>query len=115
MATMDYTIQTDDNPRGRWPTLLLVMNWGVFAFVAVSALSWLAVILMVIPYPELMAKAGETADIAFENSAYFCVLSLLSGAALALLMRRHAWQWFGQIGFVLTAVALLVRVAMPYI
>src|SRR5699024_6603440 len=114
MATMEQSIQIQDNPRGRWATALLVVNWGVFAVVAVSALSWLAVILMVIPYPKLMAQAGETATIAFVNSAVFGALTLSSGIALLLLMRRHAWQWYGQMGLVLAVMGLLARVAVPY-
>lgn len=113
MVTMEQSIQIQDNPRGRWATALLVVNLGIFAFVAVSAVSWFAVILMVIPYPELMAQAGETSTIAFVNSALFGTLSLLSGIPLLLMLRRHAWQWYGQIGLVLTIVALIARVAVP--
>lgn len=112
---MDDSIRVHHTPRGPWTTALVVLNWGIFAYVAVSALSWLAVCMMVIPYPELMAQVGEEFTYVFSQTAIYTGLSLIAGTALWLLSRRKRFQWHGQGVLAVTVViALGMRLWMMF-
>lgn len=107
MTTMDNSIDVQHTARPPLVIALLIVNWGVFAFATVSCLSWWAVTFMVIPYPELMAQAGEAYSVAFSNTAVFTALAAVAGGALWLLSRRHAGQWYGQAVLLLAVIATL--------
>lgn len=88
---------------------LQVCNWGVLAICGVCALSWLAVSLMIIPYPRMIAQAGAHMAPVFARTAIYSVLTLATAAAIWLLRRRHAWQWYGQVVLVaMLAVAVVI-------
>lgn len=96
MATMNNQSNVYERSNDRGHIGLTILNWGVFAFVTVSGLSWWAVCLMVIPYPKLIAQAGASFGVVFTFTGVFTGLSLVSGIALWLVSRRHALQWYGQ-------------------
>lgn len=90
---------------------LQVCNWGLLAIFGVSALSWIAVCLMIIPYPRMMAEAGAQMEPVFARTAIFGILTLIAAVTTWLLRRKHAWQWFGQL--VLVA-AIIVALAIGF-
>lgn len=81
--------------------VLQVINWGVFGMTAISAMSWVTVSLMMASYPELVAGAGGNFAFTYGITTVFSVLAVISAIALWLLMRRHAWLWYGQTALVL--------------
>lgn len=93
--------------RGRVLRILQVINWSVFGFTSISALSWLAVSLMVVPYPKLVAEAGGDFAAVFSITTVFCGLAVISGLALWTSMRRQAWLWYGQTALALALIATL--------
>lgn len=84
-----------------------VINWGLLVIFGVTALSWGAVCLMVIPYPSLVEQTGVNMTRIYTRTAVFTVLTVLAIMATWLSMRRHALVWAGQAALLVSIVAVL--------
>lgn len=59
-------------------------------------MSWVTVSLMMASYSKLVVEAGGNFAFAYGMTTVFSVLAVISAIALWMLMRRHAWLWYGQ-------------------
>lgn len=76
--------------------VLQAINWGLLCIFAVSALSWFAVCMMLIPYPQMLEENGISMTPVYARTAVFTLLACLSIMTTWLSMRRHACVWAGQ-------------------